>query len=125
MKQLFFVAAAVLFVAACQGPAADDAAICTDVVRRVCSEPLCETMQQRLDVGRACVETLSLRAGCDTENFSFGEENRPDRARVLECRLPLIRSGDAVGNAPACGDIDEMLDRCPDIERYLGDGGTL
>lgn len=124
-KFLFASAALVAALFACQGPPADDAAVCRDVVRRVCAEPLCETMQQRLGIGRDCISALTTRAGCDEDGFAWGENNRPSRDRVLECRLPLIRSGDSVDNSPSCTDIDEMFDRCNDMERLLTlDGGT-
>lgn len=126
MKHLLPLTCALLLASACQGPQADDAAICNDVIRRVCSSPLCDGLNERLALGgNGCVDVVTARAGCNAEGFAWGDNDRPSRDRVLECRLPLIRSGDSVTNAPACTDIDEMFDRCADIERLLGtDGGT-
>ena len=44
----------------------------------------------------------------------------PSRARVLECRLPLVRAGETIDVHPACDDVDETVRVCPDVVRFLG-----
>ena len=112
-----------LAIAACQGPPADDAAICKDVVNRLCAQPLCEVVKQELKVGSDCIDDLNARASCDADGFAFGEAGRPTRDRMLECRLPLIRTSAAVTSAPRCEEVEESFLRCPDLPRFF-DGGT-
>ena len=108
---------------ACQGPPAEDAAICQDIVNRLCAEPLCDVVTEELKVGASCLDDLAARAGCGSEGFAFGEQGRPTRERILECRLPLVRGGDSTTRAPTCDQVEESFLRCPDFLRFF-DGGV-
>lgn len=80
-------------------------------------------VSERLKPAKDCLADLTQRVGCANDEFTWGEAGRPTRERILDCRLPLIRSGDDVTRAPRCEEVEETFDRCPDIER-LFDGGT-
>lgn len=116
------VRAAALLVAvmlpACVGPPAPDAELCRDVIARLCAEPACPSAQVRLALPEsACLAQLEQRTGCDDANFTF---TTPTRARVLECRLPLVRESDARSAHPSCDFVDETLRICPDLVTFLG-----
>ncbi|MBX7102371.1 MAG: hypothetical protein K1X89_31935 [Myxococcaceae bacterium] len=106
-----------LCLTACTGPAVTDAELCRDVIRRLCAAPRCAEVDAAFGVGDTCEATLLTRSGCAAETFSFAT---PDRNRVLSCRLPLIRQGDRLDAHPACIDVLETLDRCPDLTKALG-----
>lgn len=110
--RIFFLALA----SACAGPEAPDAALCTDLIQRLCAEPVCEAVPEVLPFGGDCEVALRDRTGCDDPGFRF---TQPTRARVLECRAPLLRSGSEVGQHPACADVEESLSRCPDLVGFL------
>lgn len=123
VKHVLSSAFFLLLALACQGQSAPDAALCDDLVNRLCAEPVCQVVTERLKPSSSCVEDLGGRAGCASADFAWGENGTPTRERILDCRLPLIRSGDSVTSAPSCEQVEESFDRCPDLER-LFDGGT-
>jgi hypothetical protein len=100
----------------CAGPAADDAAVCQDLVSRLCAQPVCESVTQTLAPGEACSEELLRRTGCGNVDFQF---STPSRARFLECRAPLLRVSERVDVHPACEDVGDALSACPDLVAFL------
>lgn len=108
-----------LMLSACVGPPAPDAELCRDVIARLCAEPTCPNAQVRLVLPEsgACVTQLEQKSGCDDPNFTF---TTPTRARVLECRLPLVRESDNRSSHPSCDYVDETLRICPDLVTFLG-----
>lgn len=105
-----------LIVSSCAGPAADDAAVCQDLVTRLCAEPVCEAVTQTLAPGSACSEELLRRTGCGDVAFQF---STPSRARFLECRAPLLRVSERTDVHPACEDVSGALSNCPDLVSFL------
>ncbi len=105
-----------MVLGACVGPAAPDAAVCRDVVVRLCLNPVCGLVTSQLNVGADCAASLTQRLGCDAEDFAF---TVPTRDRWLECRIPLVRDGASQLTHPACENVAEVLASCPDIERAL------
>lgn len=103
---------------ACVGPPAPDAAICRDVIHRICLTPRCSSTSA-LNVTTGCDQELQQRTGCDSDDFEF---TAPTRERVLECRLPLLRSGNNTETHPDCLDVDQLLSECPDVTRFLQGG---
>lgn len=107
-----------MLLTACVGPPAPDAELCRDVIARLCGARVCSTVQARLtppDTG--CEQELERRSGCDDAAFEF---TSPTRARVLECRLPLVRESDDRAAIPSCDFVDESLRVCPDLVSLLG-----
>ena len=103
---------------ACSGPPAPDAALCQDVISRVCLARTCTGVNEELDLGNNdCQSMLRQRTGCGEDEFAFSQ---PTRERVLRCRLPLVRQSTDPGKAPACDDVDEVLEDCPDLMDFLG-----
>lgn len=107
----------VLLAAGCVGPEAPDPALCRDLVTRLCLVPRCGQVDSQLAVGDDCEATLLARTGCGSEDFTFGE---PSRARVLECRVPLIRVSTSHAVQPGCDNVAEVFANCPDLVRFLG-----
>src|SRR5262245_45438553 len=100
--RLFGAIAAI--AAACSGPPAPDAAICRDVIHRLCRPARCAEVTATLEVGDTCEFALLARTGCQSDDFAF-----PDalpRERVLECRLALLRRGLDPEQHPGCEDVD-------------------
>lgn len=107
-----------LFVSSCVGPEAPDVALCRDVVTRLCLGPVCEAVTERLGVSpERCEPTLLQRTGCGADSFAF---TAPSRARVLECRVPLLRLGASQAVKPACQDVADFLADCPDVAAFFG-----
>ena len=102
-------------LSACAGPAAEDAAVCQDLVTRLCLQP-CAAVTQTLAPGDACRETLLSRTGCGDAEFAF---STPSRGRFLECRAPLLRLSERVDVAPRCEDVSEVFSNCPDLVSFL------
>ena len=100
----------------CAGPSAEDAAVCQDLVSRLCMGPVCESVTQSLAPGEACSEEILRRTGCGDVEFQF---TSPSRARLLECRAPLLRVSDRTDVHPACEDVGEALSACPDLVTFL------
>lgn len=123
MKRAFILGVIVGAAFACQGPPAEDAAICRDIINRLCAPPICDAVTEDLETGLNCIEDLTARSGCGSDDFVFGEQGRPSRERMLECRLPLVRSSDSVNSAPRCEEVEEAFARCADLPRFF-DGGT-
>jgi hypothetical protein len=114
------IALGLLVVAAgCSGPAASDAALCQDVLHRLCLAPVCPIVATQLAVDSDCEETLLARTGCGDPGFVF---TAPTRDRWLSCRAPLVRDGDHTDDQPTCDEVEETLS-CPDVEQFLN-GGT-
>jgi hypothetical protein len=110
---LLFVVAAV----ACGGPAASDAAICRDVIVRLCDEPRCAEVDSALNPGSDCQQALTQRSGCGDDAFTF---SLPTRARFLECRVPLLRQNARAAVSPGCDNVQEAFTNCPDLVRFFG-----
>jgi hypothetical protein len=105
-------------VFACSGPAAPDAALCQDVVTRMCLARTCAGVNEQLGLGNNdCQATLLERTGCGADEFAF---STPSRERILSCRLPLVRKSTDPGKAPACADVAEVVSSCPDVIDFLG-----
>lgn len=107
-----------LLLVGCMGPPAPDAELCRDVIDRLCATPVCPSAQVRFNLPEMdCAATVQQRTGCFDIDFAF---TTPSRARVLECRLPLVRESSARLAHPSCEDIDETIRICPDLVRFLG-----
>jgi hypothetical protein len=104
------------FAGACAGPEASDAALCRDVIHRVCLAPRCAVVDVRLGVGDDCEVTLLGRTGCADESFALGSISRD---RFLDCRASLLSGGDGVEQHPPCQSVSEMFDRCPEMAPFL------
>lgn len=103
---------------ACSGPDAPDAAVCRDVVVRLCqSAAACPLVAARLNLGLSCEGTLLQRTGCGDDAFAFAA---PTRERVLACREPLLSWGPAT--PPACVDATRLLTECPDVAGFFQEG---
>ncbi|MCU0697280.1 MAG: hypothetical protein MUC96_12200 [Myxococcaceae bacterium] len=103
---------------ACVGPEAPDAAVCQDVVKRLCLGPICQGVTSRLSVeAMTCEETLLTRTGCGRDSFAF---TQPSRVQFLDCRVPLLRQGASQAVKPSCADVDELFLDCPDVVRFFG-----
>lgn len=110
---LFFVSSFL----GCEGPPAPDSALCRDVIERVCiAQCAAATLQLNLPA-MECETELLRRTGCDSPLFEF---TTPDRSRVLECRLPLVRNSVDRFAPPPCDYVDETIRICPDVARFLG-----
>ncbi len=106
------------WVFACSGPAAPDAALCQDVITRMCLARTCPDVSDQLALGtNDCEATLLERTGCGADDFAFSE---PTRERILSCRLPLVRQSTDPNRAPACEDVAEVVQSCPDVINFLG-----
>jgi hypothetical protein len=115
VKRLFALGLLVLS-AGCGGPEAPDAAVCQDLIHRLCLPPVCPSVTTTLISPDAdCEQTLLSRTGCGDPAFTFSQ---PTRQRVLDCRAPLLSAGDGVEDAPACADVDETLS-CADVRAFL------
>lgn len=108
---------ACLLLAACQGPPAPDAALCRDVISRLCLGPVCDVTTQQLRPGDACQDTLTARTGCGNDDFTF---TTPTRDRFLECRQPLVRLSSSHLVPPGCENVAEMFSSCPDVVKFYG-----
>ncbi|MDC0713482.1 hypothetical protein POL68_33770 [Stigmatella sp. ncwal1] len=105
------------WVLACVGPPAPDAALCQDVLSRVCLARSCPGVSEQLGLGsQECFATLEARTGCGTEAFVLTE---PSRERLLVCRQPLVRRSTDPGKAPTCGEMAEVVRDCPDLTAFL------
>lgn len=107
-----------VLVLSCSGPEAPDAALCRDIVTRLCLGPVCDVTTQKLGVDAGtCESTLLTRTGCATDSFSF---TSPTRAQVLDCRVPLLRQGSSQKVKSSCADVSEVFTDCPDLVRFYG-----
>lgn len=109
---------AVAITAGCSGPPAPDAAICRDVIHRLCLPARCSVVTFTLAVGDTCEADLLERTRCHQDDFTFQEPLTRDR--VLECRLALLRSGLDLEQHPLCTDVSDMIEICPDVTAFLG-----
>ncbi len=92
--------------------------ICRDVITRLCLGPVCPSTATKLGVtDMACEATLLTRTGCDRTEFAF---TAPDRPRVLDCRLPLVRESTSKLVKASCENVDESFRNCPDLISFLG-----
>jgi hypothetical protein len=103
-------------VAGCSGPPAPDAAVCQDLIHRICLAPRCPGVDTALNVGNDCEAQLLARTGCGSDGFAFSQ---PTRQEVLQCRVPLLRGGNAPEQHPACRDVEEVLDTCGGLVTFL------
>ena len=100
----------------CSGPAASDAAVCRDVIHRLCISECGEAYNQLgLSKLESCEPTLLQRTRCGDENFMFEQ-----RDIFLSCRLPLLRAGDGVNSKSDCSDVDDFFRACPSMVQFLG-----
>ncbi len=102
--------------AACVGPPAPDAALCRDVVDRLCAAPRCAPVDAQLAVDDSCVATLLSRTHCDADDFVF---DVPNRRRWLDCRSVLVRSS-VTAQHPDCSDVAQFFSTCTDATSFLG-----
>lgn len=117
MSRTVFLLALSSLAAGCSGPPAPDAVLCRDVITRLCLGPVCTSAQAALQVPDAGCETeLLARTGCGSDEFGF---TTPDRARVLDCRKPLVRASTSTYVKAACPDVDEFFANCPDMATFL------
>ena len=102
--------------AACSGPPATDAEVCRDVIRRLCVSR-CPEADSKLGLAPAddCAPLLTARSGCGSDSFMF-----QNRASFLSCRIPIIRSSDAIDAVPPCEDVDDMFRGCPTMVQFFG-----
>jgi len=112
---------AVAIAAGCSGPEAPDAALCRDVIHRLCLPERCAAVTFTLVVGDTCEADLQARTGCQESNLAFAFPDPPGRARVLDCRLPLLRAGLDPEQHPTCPDVSDMLELCPDVTAWLNE----
>jgi hypothetical protein len=103
---------------ACSGPPAPDAALCQDVVTRLCLARSCAGVNEQLALGNEdCQATLLRRTGCgEEETFTFSE---PSRERFLGCRQPLVKRSTDPGKAPTCEEVSTVVRDCPDVIGFL------
>ncbi|NVJ28033.1 MULTISPECIES: hypothetical protein [Myxococcus] len=111
-----FILWPVAWLTACSGPEAPDAAVCRDVVTRLCQTSACPGVAEQLPPGLDCEATLLERTGCGAEEFTFSS---PSRERVLDCREPLIRVGTTTERPPSCEDTRQFLVDCPDVTAFF------
>jgi hypothetical protein len=104
---------------ACSGPPAPDAALCQDVVTRLCQARSCPGVNEQLALSTTgdCQLTLLQRTGCDDDAFAFTE---PSRERFISCRKPLVKRSTDPGKAPTCEEVATMVEDCPDVIDFLG-----
>lgn len=100
----------------CVGPAAPDAAVCRDVVHRLCLSPRCPSVEEQLSVGDECEDVLLGRTGCGDDSFTF---ETIARDRVLECRLFLLRGAPGSDDRPQCLFVDDLFTACEDLTLFL------
>lgn len=89
--------------------------MCRDLVHRLCIPTRC-ARAVNLAPEATCEETLLARTGCVADDFEF---SAPTRDRFLECRVPLLHAGTNVETHPDCLDVEQLLNECPDVERFL------
>lgn len=107
-------------LAACSGPPAPDAALCQDVVTRLCQTAACPGVgEQLVPLGPDCEASLLERTGCGAEDFTF---TTPGRERFLSCREPLLRRGTTTERPPACEDTSDFLAGCEDVASLFRGG---
>ncbi|MFP2907155.1 hypothetical protein ACLESD_19320 [Pyxidicoccus sp. 3LFB2] len=99
-------------LSACSGPAAPDAAVCQDVVTRLCQTASCPGVGAQLAPGLDCQFSLQERSGCGAEEFTF---TSPSRERFLDCRELLLRNGTSTERPPACEDVARFFVQCGDV----------
>ncbi|WP_240359055.1 hypothetical protein [Pyxidicoccus trucidator] len=118
MRYLRFLGPLV-FLSACSGPAAPDAAVCQDVVIRLCQTASCPGVGTELAPGTDCVLSLQERTGCGGVDFTF---TSPTRERFLDCRELLLSNGTSTEQPPACDDTLRFLFECPDVAGFFQGG---
>nr|WP_246357828.1 hypothetical protein [Pyxidicoccus fallax] len=103
-------------MAACSGPEAPDAAVCRDVITRLCQTSFCPGVSEQIRPGLDCDATLLERTGCGAEDFTF---STPSRERFLSCREPLLNQGISTETPPACTDTLRFLAGCEDVTDFF------
>ena len=111
------VLSAAAIAAGCSGPPAPDAAICQDIIHRLCLPVRCSVATFTLGVGDDCEDDLLTRTGCSEDDFTFQEPLA--REPVLQCRVALVRAGLSPEQLPNCADVSDMLELCPDLTAFL------
>jgi hypothetical protein len=106
-----------LALLACVGPPASDGELCHDTLQRLCQARACPGASESLALpAEDCAGQLAARTGCAGEGFSF---TTPTRERFLVCRTPLVRTSTQVGATPACEEVAEVVEECPDVVAFL------
>jgi hypothetical protein len=112
------VLAAVVLLLGCDGPEAPDAALCRDVITRLCLGPVCGVVETQLRVdATSCEATLTARSGCGSDAFGFAA---PTRAQFLDCRVPLLRLGSSTQVKASCDDVAQAFTACPELVTFFG-----
>ncbi len=112
------ILAAVLLLSGCEGPEAPDAAVCRDVITRLCLGPVCGVVEAQLRVdAMTCEATLTARTGCGSDAFGFAA---PSRAQFLDCRVPLLRQGSSTRVKSSCDDVAQAFTACPELVTFFG-----
>lgn len=109
-----------LCLVACSGPDAPDAAVCRDVITRLCQAATCPGVAERLPSDEACEPALLARTGCGAEDFAFSV---PSRQEVLDCREPLLEESPTSDIPPTCEDATRLLRECPAVADFFIGGG--
>ncbi len=107
-----------LLLGSCSGPPASDAALCRDVINRLCAAPICAEVTSEIPIIADCGTELTTRTGCATEAFMF--KAPLDRDTFLTCRVPIIRNGDNITDLPNCDDVADAFTECPLLVSFLG-----
>jgi hypothetical protein len=102
-------------LASCQGPPAPDVEVCRDAIHRLCIPDTCAEVTALFSATASCETTLRTKTGCDSDAFTF---TAPTRDQFLNCRIALLRAGEAPEVHPNCDDVAETFDRCPDVVRF-------
>lgn len=118
-RSLLLGASCVFSLLGCSGPPAPDVALCRDVIHRLCIAPMCQVVKDRFASEENCEPELLAKTGCESDDFQFVE---PSRERFLQCRNILVQSGIEPETAPACGDVEQMLNQCGEMVTFLGGG---
>ncbi|MCY1016709.1 hypothetical protein [Pyxidicoccus sp. MSG2] len=105
---------------ACSGPSAPDAAVCQDVVNRLCQTATCPGVGPQLAPGSDCQFSLEERTGCGAEDFAF---TAPSRERFLDCRELLLSNGTTTETPTSCDDAVRFLNQCQDVAGFFREEG--
>jgi hypothetical protein len=119
VRYLRILAPLVCCLSACSGPDAPDAAVCRDVITRLCQTATCPGVGAQLAPGLDCELSLQERTGCGADGFTF---TSPSRERVLTCREQLLRNGESTEKPPACEDTTRFLSDCEDVAGIFLEG---
>lgn len=106
----------VLWMVGCSGPAAPDVEVCRDFIHRLCIQPQCPAVLPLYGSAPRCEDALLAQSGCSDDAFVF---TSPTREHFLTCRAPLLNNGTNREQAPACADVNDSFQQCPEVVRLL------